>query len=47
MGSYVPATSSEQQEMLEAIGLRDFPGSCMVMYRKRCTCARLWTFRKD
>ena len=24
MGSYVPATSSEQQEMLEAIGLRDF-----------------------
>ena len=24
MGSYVPATSSEQLEMLEAIGLRDF-----------------------
>lgn len=44
MGSYIPAAPAEQREMLEAIGLRDFPGSCTGMYRSPCTWIALWTF---
>lgn len=46
MGSYVPATSSEQQEMLEAIGLRDFRELYGDVPEEMYLRA-LWTFRKD
>ena len=44
MGSYIPAAPAEQQEMLEAIGLRDFR-SCIKMFQSPCTWTALWTFQ--